>query len=84
MTDIPFDPTDTEPVDYPDRRDAAVFAALAEWQCTFSDLDPGWCLVHRSYLSDVEHPHVWEHCAKDGCPECAAYDEEGNLLDEDS
>lgn len=50
--------------------------------CQFSDLDPGWCLVHRCYLSDDKHPHVWEHCYDDDCPECAKYDEEGELLDQ--
>lgn len=50
--------------------------------CEFSDLDPGYCLVHMCYLSDDKHPHVWEHCYDDDCPECAKYDEEGELLDQ--
>lgn len=53
--------------------------------CQFSDLDPGYCLVHMCYLSDDKHPHVWEHCSAqydgdDDCPECAKYDENGELL----
>lgn len=46
--------------------------------CEFSDLDVGYCLVHACYGSDPEHPHVWEYCSKDGCTECAKYDENGN------
>lgn len=49
-------------------------------ECEFSDLDPGWCLLHHCYLTDAEHPHVWEHCSKEDCPECALYDDEGELL----
>lgn len=37
--------------------------------CSFSDLDPGWCLLHACYLSDEAHPHVWENCRDEHCPE---------------
>lgn len=47
--------------------DACPWAADCDW----SDLDPGFCLLHRCYMSDPEHPHTWHTCnCLDECAKC--------------